>query len=111
MIVDPFEWKARVCYQGRCQFTGWDKPCDGPIQAAHVISKQALKRRGLQAFLWDVRNGVAACYQHHRRSDSGHARFPREMLPAAAEEFARELDLDWWLDRFYPSSDVLPPGA
>lgn len=75
--------------------------CDGPVQAAHVISKQTLRRRGLHQHVYDPRNGIGACYKAHRRSDNAVERFPVDRVPVAAWEFAHELGLDYLLERLY----------
>ena len=98
-------WKLAVTEQG-CDFHDNPADCEMPVQAAHVISQQTLRRHGHADKLWDVRNGVSACYRAHRRSDSGVERFPREKLPAAVFEFADELGLRWVLDRLYPASEA-----
>lgn len=100
ICADPLEWKRRVCLRG-CAIHDDPLDCEPPLQAAHVISKQALKSRGLQDYLWDTRNGLSACYKAHRRSDSAVERFPRSRIPEAAEAFALELGIDYLLDRYY----------
>lgn len=75
--------------------------CEQPMQVAHLIPKQALRRRGLHEFVWDVRNGLSVCYRAHRRSDAGLERFPAERIPEAAWEFADEVGLRWMLERLY----------
>ena len=107
MICEPAEWKRRVCMHG-CQIHDDWGDCDPPLQAAHIIPQQSLKRRGLHSLLWDTRNGIGACYGAHRasdrsvvRSDGSSARFPRERIPLEAEAFAQEIGLDWMLDKLY----------
>lgn len=97
----PLEWKQRVTMHG-CQIHDDPAECEPPLQGAHVLPQQALKRRGLHAHLWDTRNGVGSCYRAHRRSDGALERFPREKIPPQADEFAQEHGLGWMLDNLYP---------
>ncbi len=84
-----------------CQVHDDPLDCEKPIQAAHLIPKQALRRRGLFEHVYDPRNGIGACYRAHRRSDAGIERFPVAYIPIEAWEFAEELGLDWMLERLY----------
>ena len=70
------------------------------IQAAHVIPKQALRRRGFEPeVVYDTRNGIGACYAAHRRSDAGLERFPVECFRDETWEFADEVGT--WRARFF----------
>ena len=72
------------------------------IQAAHVIPKQALRRRGFEPeVVYDTRNGIGACYAAHRRSDAGLERFPVECFREETWEFADEVGLRWMVERLY----------
>lgn len=74
------------------------------IDGHHVVAKQDLKRWGLHARLWDIRNGIALCRYHHARHEAAMQRVPRELLPAVAWEFAEEINAEFVLDddRVYP---------
>jgi 5-methylcytosine-specific restriction endonuclease McrA len=76
--------------------------CDGPLQAAHVIPQQALKKRGLHHLLWDPANGAPLCYRHHRRHDNHTEKIPRSSLPAAALAWADTHGLTHVLERHWP---------
>lgn len=85
-------------------------PCDGQLRKCHLIPKQLIGREvGKQRkHLWDPRVLVDGCGGptgiggHHGQLDySRTLRIPRDMLPAAVEEFAAEHGLTWWLDREY----------
>lgn len=76
--------------------------CEGRVQGHHIISKQALKKRGLHKYLWDRRNRLPVCQHRHEQHETKVKPIPRELLPQAALDFATELDLGWWLDRHYP---------
>jgi hypothetical protein len=71
------------------------------VQAHHVIPRSDLKRMGLHDYLWDERNGIGLCAYHHHRHTVWRERMPRELVPAAAYEFAEELGIGWLLDREY----------
>ena len=84
-----------------------DTPCEGRLRQIHLIDKQVLKRFGHDP--WDERSWVWGCggpwpglSAHHGRFDSRRIVVPRESLPAAVEELAREVvGLGAWLDRRY----------
>ena len=104
MIVEPAEWKRRVALHG-CFWHSDRADCDGPVQGCHVIPQQTLRRHGHRESLWDVRNGVGACERAHRRHDNHQERWPRERLPGYVLEFAEELGLGWYMERFYPREE------
>lgn len=64
---------------------GWEL---SKIDGHHVVPKQDLKRWGLHALLWDLRNMLPLCRYHHFRHEQAVQRVPRELLPAPAWEFA-----------------------
>lgn len=84
-----------------CQVHDDPLDCEPPVQACHLIPKQALRRRGLYEAVWDTRNGLGACYKAHRRSDGALERFPAHCISAEARAFADELGLGWMLDKLY----------
>lgn len=75
--------------------------CQGRVQSHHVVEKAKLKRIGRFDLLWDRRNRMRVCTWRHERHTSGFERIPLALVPAAARAFARELGLDWWLERIY----------
>lgn len=80
--------------------------CEYPIQAAHIISRQSLRRHGHGDKVWDVRNGLGACYKAHRRSDAALQRFPAELLDDDFWAFAGEVGLSWLAERIYGERKV-----
>lgn len=101
VVLEPLAWK-RVVTLGGCIVHDDPADCVDPLEGHHVISQQALRKRGLHDFLWDVRNGVGVCGRAHRRHDLATERIPREKLPPCVWEFAAEHGLTWYLERFYP---------
>lgn len=85
-----------------CWFAGASS-CDGPLQRAHLIPKQRIKREASRAFdvVWDPRVWAPMCERHHRRFDAGLERIDRGRLPVTVEEYAVEHRLGWSLDRDY----------
>lgn len=78
--------------------------CDGRVENHHVIDREKLNQIGRPDLVYDVRNRFRIDHRTHRRHTTAVERIPFEWLPAAAIEFAREIGLVWWLERFYPSS-------
>ncbi len=85
---------------GHCKVCA-DGGCLGPIQGHHLITKQALKKRGLEIHLWDIRNRLAVCERRHDLHTRRIEPISRDLIPPEAWEFADELGLRWWLERFY----------
>jgi len=79
-----------------------DGECAGPIQGHHLITKQALKKRGLEIHLWDIRNRLPVCERRHDLHTRRIQVIPRDLIPVEAWQFADEIGLRWWLERFYP---------
>lgn len=72
------------------------------LHAHHVVSKQRLRRLGLERLYWDPRNGVAACDDPcHRRHTNARRRIRLAELPPTALDFAREHGLMYDLEREY----------
>lgn len=103
--TDALAFKLIVTCRG-CQIHDDPLDCEPPIQAAHILSKQALRRHGHGDKLWDTRNGLGACYRAHRRSDAALERFPVEHLPDAFWEFADEVGLRYLAEKHYGRKEV-----
>lgn len=101
------EFREQVVATGRCAMRG---PHDGPLQAHHVLTVQALRRYGLAEHVWDARNGLCLCELHHARHHRALERVPRALLPGAVFEFADEVGLGWLLDREYPVGEERTDG-
>ena len=97
-------FRSGVLAKGRCVVTG-----DVADEAHHVIPKGKLKKiasalddTALDELLYDVRNGVPLTERAHRRHTLAVERVPFEALPPEVHEFAAELELEWYIERFYP---------
>lgn len=95
---------TRVCWLA--QFS--DEPCDGPIDRAHLVPKQRIRRQltGMEPELvervvWHPSCWVYACRHHHANFDMKVLHVPRDRLPGCVEVFAAELDMVWSLQRDY----------
>lgn len=85
--------------------------CAGRVQGHHAIEKQALKRRGLHRYLWDLRNRVPVCEHRHEQHTSRYRPIPRELLPGSVFEFAAALGLTWWVEKNYPARTASKEAA
>ena len=72
------------------------------LQAHHALSRQRLRRNGLEHLFWDPRNAVPACENPcHPWHTTAKARIKMSALPAEALEFAGECGLLHALEREY----------
>jgi hypothetical protein len=85
-------------------------PCDGPMDKAHLLPKQRIKRQfagsdpeTLRAVIWHRSLWVPACRRHHGDFDNYVFRITREDLPEGLEYAAHVLGLGWSLDADYGS--------
>lgn len=81
------------------------------VQAHHIIARAELRDRGLLHLVWDTRNRLPLCAEPapnrcHDRHTCAFKRVPLAILPEAAWEFAREIGLEWYLERFYDEQAV-----
>jgi hypothetical protein len=106
MNEEALMFKLAVTKNG-CQIHDDPLDCEPPVQAAHLLSQQALRRHGHADKLYDTRNAIGACYRAHRRSDAALERFPVEYLPSEFWEFADEVGLRWLAERIYGEREVL----
>jgi len=68
------------------------------------VTQQALRKRGLDAFLWDTRNKVDVCERAHAAHHNRSRPIPAELLPDSVWAFAADLGLVWYLERYYVES-------
>lgn len=92
-------WKAHVGPCQVCPAEGGE--CQGDVQGHHAVSKQALKRRGLHAFLWDTRNKIDVCTHRHEQVTNAYRPISAELLPDDVWAFAADVGLTWWVERMY----------
>jgi hypothetical protein len=90
------------------------------VRGHHVITQQAIRawaRTHWQAesneeavieLLWDIRNCLPLCDIHHVRHHNAQRRVRRVELRKSSPQafaFARQLELDWQLDRYYGAAN------
>ena len=69
----------------------WDENChcDGPLEAAHVIRKHVLRKRGYGAdVVYSVDAAFTLCKAHHELHDSYALRVPDSLIPERCRRFA-----------------------
>lgn len=76
--------------------------CETPLQAAHVVPAQVLRRLGLAEMVYEPRNAVPACKRLHERHDLCVEKIPRAWLPADCLHWAEENGLSHELERYWP---------
>ena len=65
------------------------KACDGPLEAAHVIRKHVLRKRGYGAdVVYSVDAAFTLCKAHHELHDSYALRVPDSLIPERCRRFA-----------------------
>jgi hypothetical protein len=73
-------------------------------QAHHGVAQSWLRRHGMRALLWDVRNSVCVCEEPcHRQHTDGAKRIPIMALPDSVIEFANEVGAEAHIVRTYAS--------
>jgi hypothetical protein len=82
-----------------------DGPCDGPMDRAHLVPRQRIRRQLhgqdpelVQRVIWHPSCWVWACRRHHGDFDNKRFAVPREALPECVEVFAAELGMLWSLE-------------
>lgn len=76
--------------------------CEPPLDAAHVVPAQTLRKLGLDHLVYDPLNGVAICRRHHSRHDLCVEKIPRHVLPARCFAWASAHGLTEHLERHWP---------
>jgi hypothetical protein len=91
----------------RCWFAGRTDagPCDGPIDKAHWVPKQRIKREfrevakpQLDELIWHPSVWSPMCRRHHSAFDAKMLRIRREEVPLRAERWAAIFGMTWSLD-------------
>lgn len=115
------EWHDHVIAQaptrGRhhvCPVCGVVPSQTNRFEAHHVTTKEAIKNYvdglGLDAreaaerlarLLWDFRNGLACCQRCHSRHTMAKKRISVRLVTRKHRQFARELGLEYLIDRLY----------
>ena len=120
-------WRAVILAPGYCAVCGRGPKARDPakrrfvvLDPHHVIPQRYLRRyvaairwadekdkaakakTMLLALLYDRRNGICVCRDCHENHEKAVRRIPRSALPFSALQFAREIDREWYIERFYP---------
>lgn len=80
--------------------------CEGRVEAHHVVTRQTLRKHGLEIEEWNVDNRMGLCERHHDRHHARSQPVQMELVPGVAVDFAFELGLEWWLERYYPADEA-----
>lgn len=81
-----------------------DVPCDGRMEAAHLIRAQLIRREVSRdrLIVWTPAVWRPACHRHHLLLDSARTlKIPRSALPPETEQWGADHGLTYWLDREY----------
>lgn len=112
-------WKKKVTRSrcAMCAARGVEIDAHSTRDAHHILPARYIRRyvRSLQlpaedaakllrSLLYDHRNGLCLCRRCHDKHETGHTRVPRSLLPVKALQFARELRLDYVIERLYPDA-------
>lgn len=98
-----FEGESAECWLR--QFS--ELPCAGPLEHAHLVEKQRLRKEGHADLIPDPRTWRPACRKHHTALD--HFRglvVPREAIPGELEKLCDEIGLTWALDKRFGERSV-----
>lgn len=93
----------------RCVICGAARP-----RGHHIVYQQILRREHPDRYediRWDYRNLLPLCDRHHAMHHSRAKAIPLSIVLVAQPkvvQFARELDLVWWLSRTYPKREWPP---
>lgn len=84
-----------------------EKPCDGPMDRAHLLPKQRLRREVSDdpRLVWHPSVWVWGCRRHHAAFDARMLRLAREDVPEVTELAAKVLGMEWSLDQMYGPRD------
>lgn len=95
-------WKPTVLRLDRgCVFHDDPFDCRGPLQAHHVLSQGALRKRGWHHLLWDPDNGMTLCRHAHEQHTTRFRPLPLDCLPERCLLFATRLGMVHYLARYY----------
>lgn len=96
--------------RGPCEIS-FPHLCEGRVENHHVVDQQKLREIGREDLLWDPRNRLRVDYRTHRRHTAAVERIPLAALTKAHLEFAAEIGLTWWIERFYAPAPVAEEEA
>lgn len=111
-------WKGSICRR-RCEMclrSGRARDAHATRDAHHILPARYIRgyvrslklpaaeaRVLLRSLLWDRRNGMSLCRSCHDNHESAFRRVPRVAIPMKARQFARELEMEYVIDRLYPA--------
>lgn len=78
------------------------------VEGHHTIKQQTIRREArsrkldVATWVWDPRNGVPLCERCHSRHSLAVERVPGYLLPIRVWDFARDLGLEWALEKEHP---------
>jgi len=106
------KFKLWVCHPlAVCAVTD-DGPCDGPLEAHHVVSQQWLRKQcatkpdQLAWLLWHTANGMPLCERHHRRHTNAVRRVPLSALNVKHCWFIDLVGADLFVERTYRKAEA-----
>lgn len=85
------------------------------VEGHHTIKQQTIRREArsrkldVATWLWDPRNGIPLCERCHEKHTLAVQRVPGYLLPIRVWEFARDLGLEWALEKEHPMTPGGPP--
>lgn len=114
-LYDPNE-EARALYKKGmpliCAMCGATPKVGVPVDAHHVIPQRLIRRYVgglgldeadtillLRRLLWDKRNRLPLDRRCHDMLERSQVRLSGDLVGEPMREFARELGLDWWLEK------------
>jgi hypothetical protein len=74
--------------------------CDGPLEAAHILRKHTLRKRGYGAdVVYSPASAFTLCRAHHQLHDSYALRVPDALIPERCREFVKRIEADKLYER------------
>lgn len=98
-------WREGVLAAGGHRCAVGPSFCSGPLQCHHILPKRVLRCEGYEDRFWAVPNGLVLCEFHHMSHENRSRVIDAALLPSTAWAFARDLGMDWWLERFYGAAE------
>jgi hypothetical protein len=102
-VSSHYEFRVAAIRQERCAVPSCRLLVLDRGHAHHAIPEQSLRDLfpDRPELVWDVRNALLLCTQHHARHHLRFELIPRDGLPADVDDFAGELGITWLLEKLY----------